>query len=528
MATKKKILEIEYNKHFNKKNFLHDGKLRYTFNDIYRIGSSTFLIFPTKNKFVGCFSVNDSNQRIDENKSNETNKTDNGEERKHILKILQKDMPFAEWRVQFCTIKQIYDKKEDRDKILKTKAKESKQHENETTARKNTDSRNRQSLFDDPPKSLLFHKEELNKLHARENQIEFGFYHNYSAQIKNQSETEKGKEKGKGKFKGGLKKQKKKQKGVIVAMDIDHMRKLHQELGDFNIANKIVEHVYDILCECVLEEIANTNNNHPDKTKNKMNPNYYALSRSGDEFVIKVPDFVTAYEVCLKIQEKLKSDDTLKTLLPDKHNKLTLTMGIGGCLSNADRATNAAKLKDKRNCIVANIAVSWIDMISTYDFTSGIDYTTATPYQILRDGKDENDDKSEEDRIAQCQKILDNCKKSHQFSKVLKKFDFGVKTFLFCVLIALFIDVSHSLPLQFKAILIGVTGIIAQWVLSKKMKFKNDNKNVYDSQKEETSRTNEFGDGDFQHNQISTKAEKLLDWALFPMLSLEPQWDQNS
>ena len=154
-------------------------------------------------------------------------------------------------------------------------------------------------------------------------------------------------------------------------MDIDKMSKLCQALGDFKKANKIVEHVYDILRVCVSEVITNTDKNKNDnnvnnddekKTKNKMNSNYYALSRSGDEFVIKVPDFETAYDVCVKIQKNLKSDGKLNKLLPDKHSEVTLTMGIGGCLSNADKATNAAKLKGDRKCIVANKAVSWIDI----------------------------------------------------------------------------------------------------------------------------------------------------------------------
>ena len=66
-------------------------------------------------------------------------------------------------------IKELYDKNDDRDKILKTKPTNSKQDKDEKNGRKSTDARNRASIFEDPRKSLLFHKHELNKLHAMEN-----------------------------------------------------------------------------------------------------------------------------------------------------------------------------------------------------------------------------------------------------------------------------------------------------------------------------------------------------------------------
>ena len=92
------------------------------------------------------------------------------------------------------------------------------------------------------------------------------------------------------------------------------------------------------------------------------------------------------------------------------------------------------------------------------------------------------------------------------------------------VLILLFIDISDSLPLLIKMIFIVVTSIFVQWLLSKKMKFRNDNQNVHVYESQDTSKTNDYGDGDFQPNQVSTKPARMVDWAIFPMLSLEPQW----
>ena len=319
------------------------------------------------------------------------------------------------------------------------------------------------------------------------------------------------------------------QASVVIAIDVDNMRVINAKLdNDHNRGNEIIIKLYGLLTDCV-------NNARDDIMTQKYNNSIISIitadnarmyistkhdmcviHRSGDEFVIKAPTLDVAYQLCCYIENELVKNNYngIQDSVPD--HIITITMGIGGSLKNADLCLINGKAKNAKGEIVADcISMSVCSSIIQYYYIRWILNGKSNKFVVLN-----KNDKQEGNN--QCKQII---YANDMTKKATLWLGYGVVVFfvpfvIMAIFLGLFVIVKQNLTshttMEFAYLGYFIGGLVAARMVSKRwIKYgatgKKGTKALQIKKYQESA-------GVFE------KAPELINLILFPILSATIEW----